>query len=142
MAGVNTKRVWLGGIIGAVVWFIWSGIVNFAVLAPRYATGQEAGLFLKEPRYPFFVGQWFVVLILLSIIGAWIYAGVRTAYGPGPKTALKVGLFLGFAAGFPISFSLATWSPMDRVFPLWWLLELWVGAVLSTFVSGWLYREA
>ena len=106
MAVVNTKRVLLGALLGSIVWFVWSGIINFSVLAPRYAAGQEAGLFLKEPRYPFFVGQWFVLLFLLSWIGACIYSGVRATYGPGPKTALKVGVMLGFAAGFPISFSI------------------------------------
>lgn len=139
---VNKSRVWLGGIAGAVAWFIYSGILNFAYLAPRYMAGQASGLFLKEPRYPFFVGQWFVVLLLISIGIAWIYAGVRNTYGPGPKTALMVGLIVGFAAGFPISFSIAAWSPMDRIYPLCWMMELWLGSIISAFVSGWLYREA
>lgn len=142
MSSINQGRVWLGAIVGSIVWFLWSGFINFAVLAPRYAEAQQAGLFLKESRYPFYAGQWFILLLILSVILAWVYAGVRGTYGPGPKTALKVGLLLGFAAGFPICFSIAAWSPMDRHFPLWWMLELWVGSILSVFVSAWLYRES
>lgn len=142
MATVNTARIWLGAIVGAIVWFCWSGFINFAILAPRYMAAQQAGLFLKESRYPFFVGQWFVVLLILSVGIAWLYAGARNTFGPGPKTALKIGLFVGFAAGFPISFSMSSWSPIDRSFPLWWMLELWVGSILSAFFSGWLYRES
>ncbi|MBI2837044.1 MAG: hypothetical protein HYX75_01915 [Acidobacteria bacterium] len=141
MAAINTGRLWLGAVAGAVVWILWSGVVNFAVLAPRYQVAQDAGMLLKAPRYNFFVGLWFLVLFLLTLVGAWLYAGVRATYGAGPKTALKVGVLLGFATGFPMSFSTATWAPLERVFPLWWMLELWLGAVLATFVAAWLYRD-
>ena len=142
MSVVNTKRIWLGALAGTVVWIVWNFVVNFTILGARYTAAQQAGQFLQAPRYPFFIGQWYLVLLLLSVIIAWIYAGVRNTYGPGPKTALKVGLFVGFATGFPLSFSNATWLTIDRVFPLWWMLELWIGSILSAYVSGWLYREA
>lgn len=141
MAAINRNRVVLGALVGAVVWFLWSGVVSMLILAPRYAAGQAAGEFLKEPRYPYFMGQWFIVLFLVSYVLAWLYASVRFTLGAGPWTALRVGLLVGFAIGFPMSFSLATWSPLDRIFPLWWMLELWVGAILSCFVAGWLYKE-
>ena len=127
---------------GTVVWFLWGGIINFVVLAERYAAAQQAGVFLQEPRYPSFPGVWTLMLFAISYGLAWLYAGARSAFGPGPKTALKIGCLVGFAAGFPLSFSTATWAPLDRIFPLWWMLELWIGAILSSFVSGWLYRES
>ena len=142
MAAINTKRVWLGALVGAIVFIVWDMTVNFAVLASLYASAQRAGQFLMQPRYPFFIGVWFLTLFLISAVIAWLYAGVRSTYGPGPMTALKVGVLVGFVAGFPLDFSIATWSTMDRIFPLWWMLELWVGSILSAFVSGWLYREA
>jgi hypothetical protein len=141
MAGVNTRRVWLGALAGWVVWLIWSGVTNFAVLMPRYAAAQEAGTLLKEPRYSFFVPAWFVMLFVLAAICAWFYAGVRATRGAGPKTALCVGALVGFASGFPLAFSLAAWAPFGRGIPFWWMLELWVGAILATLVAGWLYRD-
>lgn len=141
MAAINSKRVVLGAVAGGVVWFVWSMIINFTVLGPRYEAAQQAGQFLKEPRYPFFVGQWIIILFLLSYILAWLYASARSTLGPGPGTALRMGLLVGFAIGFPLNFSFATWSPLDRIFPLWWMLELWVGAVLATLVAGWLYKD-
>lgn len=107
----------------------------------RYQAAQQAGLLLEEPRYPFFVGVWFLTLFLLSAVVAWLYASVRATHGPGPKTALKVGFLVGFAAGFPTNFATTTWSPLDRVLPLGWTLELWVGATLAALVAGWLYKE-
>ena len=141
MAAVNTRRVLLGAVAGGVVWSVWSILINVTVLGSRYATAQEAGWFLKQPRYPYFLPVWLLTLFLLSYMGAWFYASCRATRGAGPATALKVGLLVGFAAGFPLNFSQATWSPVDRVFPLWWMLELWVGALLAALVAGWLYRD-
>lgn len=102
---------------------------------------QEQGLFLKTPRYPAFQAQWMILLFVLGILMAHLYAWTRTTVGPGPKTALKVGAVVGFIAGFPLNFAQATWSPLDRVFPLGWMLEMWVGAILATLVAGAIYKD-
>ena len=141
MASLNTKRVWLGALAGWVVWMIWSYVTNFVVLMGKYAAAGEVGQMLKEPRYGFFLVAWFVLLFVLSLVVAWLYASVRATRGAGPKTALAVGAAVGFVAGFPINFSLAAWATFPRAIPLWWMLELWVGAILATFVAGWLYRD-
>ncbi len=141
MAAVNTRRVALGALVGGVVWSIWSGVVNVAVLGSRYAAAQKAGLLLANPRYPFFMGYWFITLFLLAYVLAWLYASVRATRGAGPGTALTVGLLVGFAAGFPMNLSAASWSPVGRVLPLWWMLDMWVGAILAALVAGWIYKD-
>jgi hypothetical protein len=141
MAETNRKRLLVGALAGGVVWLIWSMAINFLFLGKRYMEAQESGIFLTEPRYPFFMVAWCILLFVLAYILAWLYAGVRATYGAGPLTALVLGAAVGFAMGFPLSFSTATWVPYSRVFPLWWMLELWVGAILATFVAGWLYRD-
>jgi phosphoglycerol transferase MdoB-like AlkP superfamily enzyme len=141
MAGVNTRRVVLGTIAGGVVWSLWSTLVNLVILESRYAAAQSAGQFLKQPRYPLFLVYWFVTLFVLAYILTWFYVCVRGTLGPGPVTALRVGFLAGFVTGFPLSLSLATWAPFDRHISLWWMLDLWVGAMLATFVSAWLYKD-
>ena len=141
MVSVNTRRVLLGALAGGVVWNIWSIIINLVVLRARYAAAQADGTFLAHPRYPFFVGAWIVMLFILAYIVAWLYASVRATRGAGPKTAAVVGLFVGFAAGLPTNFAQATWAPISRHFPLWWMLELWVGAILASVVAGWIYQD-
>jgi len=138
---VNNRRVALGAIAGGVVWVIWSLVVNVGILGSRYAEAQNAGAMLKQPRYPWFLVYWIVVLFLLSYVVAWLYASARATRGRGPGTALAIGLLVGFAAGFPMNLSAASWSPLDRVFPLWWMLDLWIGALLASLVAGWLYRD-
>ena len=51
---LNRGRIWLGGLAGGVVWNLWSfGVNRFVVTDARYLAAQNAGLFLKTPRYPF-----------------------------------------------------------------------------------------
>ena len=139
--GINRKRVYLGGLVGGVVWNIWSIFVYKMIGPGRYAAMQNAGLFLKQPRYPGFFVQWIVMLFIMSILLAHLYAWVRPRLGPGPRTALKVGMIAGFFAGFASNFGTATWSPIDRIFPLGWMLEMWVGSILATLVAGAVYKE-
>ena len=141
MPGVNSRRVWIGALVGGVVWNVWSFVIYFALLGSRYTETQQAGHFLKDPRYPFYMGQWIITLFLLSFVVAWLYASARATRGVGPGTALKIGLFVGFAAGFPGALAGANWAPYSRMIPLGQMLEMWVGAILATLVAGWLYRD-
>lgn len=138
---LNTRRIWLGGIAGGVVWTAWSFFIGTR-LAPFYAAMQRQGLFLKEPRYPFFPGQWILLLFVMSILLAHFYAWSRGALGAGPTTALKIGMGVGLCAGLPSNLAQAAWSPVPRALPLGWMLDLWVGAILATLVAGWLYKDA
>ena len=141
MAIVNTRRVALGAVAGGVVWSIWSTIVNVVILEPRYAIAQNAGTMLKQARYHGFLVYWFITIFLLAYVVAWLYASVRATRGAGPGTALTVGLLVGFAAGFPMNLTVATWAPVSRHLPLWWMLDLWLGAIFASLVAGWLYKD-
>ncbi len=143
MAGVNAKRVWIGGLVGGVVWLVWAILVNFGLMMGKYQAAMQAGTMLTEEqmRYPFFQVVWMMQFLVLGVLLAAIYAGVRATWGPGPGTAVKVGLIGGVLAGFPVNFYLATWAPFDRGIPGGWLVELLVGAVLAALVAGWFYRD-
>ena len=141
MAAVNQGRVWLGALVAGFVWWIWSSGVRITLMSKAYARATEAGQILPEARYKLFPIYWLLTLILLSAVIARFYAHMRQTMGPGPNTALKVGLMVGFAAGFPLSFSAAAWSPMDRVIPLSWVLDMWAGSCISALISGWFYKE-
>ena len=141
MAAVHSSRVLLGALAGGVVWNLWSICIYLTVLGKRYAAAQEAGFFLKQPRYALFPVFWIVLLFVLAYIVAWLYASARATRGAGVGTALQVGVLVGFASGFPAAFGAATWAPYTRMIPLWQMLELWVGAILAALVAGFLYRE-
>jgi hypothetical protein len=142
MGAISIRRVALGTIAGGVVWAIWSTVINMVFLGPRYAAAQSAGWLLAAPRYPLFIPYWIILLFVLTYILTWAYVSVRTAFGPGPITALRVGFLLGFMSAFPLSFCLATWGPFSRGIPLGWMLDLWGGAILATLVSASIYKES
>ena len=143
MAAINWKRVYLGTFVGGIVWSAWSMFVNSVLVADHYAAEEQAGHLLAQPRYTVggFLGLWFVTLFILTCIAASLYASVRQTRGPGPKTALRVGFQVGFVAAFPLSWSVVNWVPVERIVPLWWVIDLWVGAILATLVAGWLYKD-
>jgi len=139
---LNKGRIWIGGLAGGVIWNVWSWVINtYAIQNARYVAAQNAGVFLKTPRYPYFVAQWIVLLFILAIVVAHLYAWTRQTLGPGPGTALRVGFWVGFLAGFPLNFAQATWSATDRALPFGWMLEMWLGSILAAMVAGWLYKE-
>ena len=139
---LNKGRIWLGGLAGGVVWNAWSFLVNTYVVGDaRYIAAQNAGVFLKTPRYPFFIGQWIIILFIAALIVAHIYAWTRQTLGPGPGTALRVGFWVGLLAGFPLNFAQATWSAAGRELPMGWMIEMWLGAILATLVAGFLYKD-
>jgi len=139
---LNKGRIWLGGLAGGVIWNAWSFFINtFAIQNARYVAAQNAGVFLKTPRYHFFVAQWIVLLFLLAIVVAHLYACTRQTLGAGPGTALRIGFWVGFLAGVPENFAQLFWLNTYRAFPVGWALEMWVGAILAAMVAGWLYKE-
>jgi hypothetical protein len=142
MAAIGLRRVALGTLAGGVIWGIWSTIVNLVILVPKYKFAQANHSLLSQPRYPLFVVYWFVTLFLLTYILTWVYASARTTLGPGPITALRVGLLVGFAMSFPLGLTMAAWAPFGRSITLGWMLDLWVGSILATLVSAWLYKES
>lgn len=140
---MNNKRVLIGAVAGGVAWLVWSCIVNMGFLGSVYMAEQSAGHTLAQPRYGIavFFASWVIEIFLVAGIGAWLYAATRTTLGQGPKTALKVGALLGFAAGIPINSYLLAWDPMTVTIPFWWVLDMWVGCSLATLVAGFLYKD-
>ena len=137
---VNSKRVLIGALAGGVVWNVWSIFVNAVLLGRRYEQATAAGLFQTEPRLPF-MPLWIITLFVLAWIVASLYAVVRTAWGPGPLTALKLGVMTGFAIAFPENLAMAAWATFGRIFPFCWALDLGLGAVFAALIAGWLYRD-
>ena len=149
MAAINGRRVLTGGLVGGVVFFIWSMLMEFGVSylivgKERMDIAMNAGWFLKEPRVPiwlFFI-VWVVSLFIISYGLAWAYAAMRATAGAGPRTAALVGALVGFAAGFPMEFAHGVMQPLTGRYAIVWFLEMGVGCVLAALAAGWMYREA
>jgi hypothetical protein len=148
VAAINSRRVWLGTLLGGIVFFVWSMITEFGLSAlivgqARMDIATMNAWFLKEPRVPiavFFV-VWVVSLFVIAYGLAWLYAHLRTSAGAGPATAAKLGLIVGFAAGFPLEFAHSVFQPLSARYGIMWMVEMIIGSILAALAAGWVYRE-
>jgi len=138
---VNLRRVALAGLAGGVVWSGWNAFVNLLILSGRYAAAAEGERLLIEPRYPFFVAGSYLMLFVLALIIAWLYAWIRPARGKGPLTSLPIGFLVGLVAGLPANYYVVCLVDIDTLFPFWWMLDFWVGSILAALVAGFVYRD-
>lgn len=149
MAAINSRSVWKGALVGGVVFFVWSMLMEFGVAyavvgKARMEIAMNAGWFLKVPRVPvwLFLVVWIVSLFVISYGLAWAYAAMRATLGAGPKTALALGAFVGFTAGFPLQFAHGVFEPLSGRYTIVWIVEMFVGCILAALAAGWLYRDA
>lgn len=137
---MNIKRVVLGGLLGGVVANLVSMIIGLALLMPRYELLQKSGIFRAEPRLPF-APLWILLLLVIPIGLVWLYAAARPRLGPGPVTALRIGLTVGLIAGLPYNMAAYAWSYEGGFVALWHAIDTMAGYTLATLVGAWFYRE-
>jgi hypothetical protein len=148
MAGVNRRRIGLGALVGGIVFFVWSMVIEFGVSyllvgRVRMDIAVNNGWFLAQPRVPlwlFFI-VWVLSLFIIAYGLAWAYAAMRATAGAGPGTAAKLGLAVGFAAGFPMEFAHAVFQPLSARYAIMWMIEMSVGCILAALAAGWMYRD-
>jgi hypothetical protein len=140
MKKINIGRVLLGGLIAGVVLNIGESLLNGVVLANDMKAEFDR-LRLPDPGGDF-IAKAVVATFILGIVIVYIYAAIRTQFGPGVKTAIYAGLFAWFCVyvyvgviqtglGF-VSVKLAL------IGAVWGLVEYAAGAV----AGAWLYKEA
>ncbi|HUQ49240.1 MAG TPA: hypothetical protein VM056_00860 [Terriglobales bacterium] len=135
MGKINWVRVVLCGLVAGIVWSLLS-MANMTFFGGDFQAAVP-GSQLVKPKATF--------LALSSNVGMgiwamWLYASFRPRYGPGPKTAVLVGV-AWWSIGMMVN---ATWVVLGLV-PYMTLLPLLVAAlpaaVLAAVVGAWPYQE-
>jgi hypothetical protein len=138
---MNWKRIALGGLLAGVV----MNLIDFAPyvllgVSDRLMALQTAGIYLKEPRFPF-TPLWILGVFAMGFVAAWFYALARPRLGAGPKTALIVGIALGLISQVQYNFSMASWGQQGRFLPFVWMCTGIIELVVGTLLAGWVYKE-
>ena len=138
MGRINTGRLIVSGlIIGALTNIGYALVMAWLLLWPWKGALASIG------RPPFWISELLLLLALGFVAGlgaAWIYAGVRPRFGPGPRTAIYVGLatwFIGHVTAF--GFCMALGLPADVM-----AITAGIGLVISivaTLAGASFYRE-
>ena len=115
------------------------------VLMSKYDFAQKTPTAaLSQPRYPLFIVYWFVTLFLLTYVLTWVYVSARATLGPEPHHRTARGVCsMGFVAWHsPLA---CRWPPgrlFSRGIRAWGgCSTIWVGSILATLVSAWLYKK-
>jgi hypothetical protein len=140
MAQINTGKVIVGGIAGAVVLNVVDYLVNGVWLAPHWAV-QTAKL---NPNLNMMsansIAGYVVMDVILAMMIVWLYAAIRPRFGPGTRTAVLAALFVWaisavfnsmFVVGGMYSLKLICASSAGTL----------VGMLAAGYVGGMLYKE-
>ncbi|MBK7782272.1 MAG: hypothetical protein IPJ58_16160 [Ardenticatenia bacterium] len=138
---VNWNRVIIGGVAAGVVMLIHGdGLLRRHLQRADQGGDGGAGQDFEAggmSQFAYFLAY----ALVMGITMVWLYAQLRSTYGPGPQTALKAGLvvwalvFLAGGLGYAAN-DLWPWSLI--------LIGLAVGLVetaLGALVGGWVYSR-
>ena len=99
MAGINWRRVGLGGLLAGLVMFVCSAVVGLIMPEVVRASMAEIGSEFGDPAatFPASATAVFVLeYVLLGSTAIWLYAAIRPRCGPGPVTAGIAGFAIWF----------------------------------------------
>jgi hypothetical protein len=140
MAHTNRGRVILGGLLAGLVINIVEYITNGVVLREAWGETMQA---LGKPAE---LSTDAIVIfniwgVLLGIAAVWLYAAIRTRYGPGPHTAVRAGLVTW---GIAVLLPNLGYYPLDlfpaRLLVISSIVSL-IELVVATLAGAWLYKE-
>jgi hypothetical protein len=141
MGKTNWSRVFLGGLLAGVVFFILGWAAYAVYLARLWGSALEA---LGRPPSAMTFGAYvstIVSALVLGILAVWLYSAIRPRYGAGARTAACAGLaFWALLSLFP-SLSLASMGLFSANLLVIDCLSSLVIYIVGTLAGAWIYRE-
>jgi hypothetical protein len=139
MGGINVGRWLAGGVLAGIVTFVIEGIASVFYMEEMEAALAARGLSMEM------TGAIWVLTILVSLVLGLVlvffYAAARPRFGPGPKTAVLVAVFL-WCGGYLLSL---IGYYISGIYPggmlLKWGVVGLVEMILASLAGGWVYRE-
>ena len=139
MSGINIGRVVSGGLVAGLVMNIGEFILNEPLLGADLTAALEARNLPAVGGGA--IGVFVTLTFVFGILLVWLYAAVRPRLGPGPKTAISIGVVIWVLAYFGplVSMSVMGMLPGRLVLigSIWGLVEVPLAAV----AGAWMYRE-
>lgn len=133
--GIDSTRVILGGLLAGIVYNA-GGITSAILMDLQGALSRLgwqptplAGLLHLCMRFGF------------GLLSVFLYAAIRSTFGPGPRTALVAGLLMWLSAYLPLIImmsELMVFTPLQALMAAaWGLFE----ACTATVAGAWFYRD-
>jgi hypothetical protein len=138
MKGVNLGRMVTGGLLAGLVINIGESILSMGILGDEW---QQVAANLGAQQGPGAIAYYVIGGFAVGLVGLWMYARMRPRMGPGPATAVKVGLAVWLLAWAWPTLALLFWGAFPA--KLIWVSLVWgiVEVPLGILVGAWIYRE-
>jgi hypothetical protein len=139
MGGINVGRWLAGGIAAGVVVWLFEGVASGLYMKDMQAELARHSLSMEISAELLAMGALMSLILGLTLV--FFYAAARPRFGPGPKTAVIVGLAL-WVGGYLLS--ILGYQAIGLFPPS--MLALWAGIGLvemlaAALVGGAIYRE-
>ena len=139
MKGISVKHVVLGGLLTGLIINLGETVLNASLILHHYT---ERMIAYEVVESPYSVALFTVYGFVLGIVTIFLYASARPRFGPGPRTAIVVGLcvWVLYSGSFAVFFLAMPLLPAEV--PWWTLAWGLVEVPLATVAGAWIYREA
>lgn len=139
MGKINYGRVFLGGLVAALVIFVIEAIAGAFYHGQMEAEMLQLGLSMQMGAGVMI--QILLACLLIGFVSIFFYAGVRPRFGPGPGTAACVGIALFFGSYVPTLLGYSMLGLFSTsLLVIWGVIGL-VEMIVATILGAWLYKE-
>jgi hypothetical protein len=141
MGNINLGRLILGGLVAGIVADILGYLVDGVWLAQRWADGMSL---LGRTEFSSKQIIWFNLLGLVTgLVAVWVYVGIRSRFGAGPRTAVLAGLAVWVLGALVPNLALMCVTGLfSRHLTLYTTLGALGELVVGTVAGAALYKEA
>jgi hypothetical protein len=139
LAGINFKRVLIGGLAAGLLYDAFEVLLSPLFLGGQYEAELNA-IRHTQPSvagYAFFIAWGFVI----GIIAVCLYAAVRPRFGPGPRTAARVAIALWVIGDLMPQMGQAVMGIFTFNLMLKFTAQQLFFMLATTIFGAWLYRE-
>jgi len=142
MHPVNRSRVLIGGVVGGLVIFGIMGAMNHLFLQRDWSEWMNRmGALLQQQTPQRSMVLWLLQSLIVGVTGVTVYAGVRTRFGAGPRTAIWVGLWVWILVHVSEMYNELAMGVLTRRIIFAECLAGLVATLVGIYVAAAIYRE-
>jgi len=142
MAGMNTNRIIIGGLIAGLVFAVLDMVLNMTLMAAdMQALAEARNLDLAALERGSTIATFVLCDFLFGILAVWTYAAIRPRFGPGARTAVSAALIVYLAAMFAV-FGFTVMGLFPIALFLKSAVAYLVVSVAATMAGAFVYKEA
>jgi hypothetical protein len=142
MGKMNIGRLIAGGLVAGLIINIAEGVTNGAILGQQWKQwAAKMAPVTQQPTNAQAMTLWTILAFALGLIAIWMYAAVRPRLGPGPKTAITVGLVLWILYWPLVTVQHAALGTVPLNMEVIGDIGGLAGAILGVLAGGAIYKE-